>query len=117
MNFTYIASSNITADSTDFGAAGKDVFVKKLLLGSPADGKVVKLYNKNTAYGHASAIASTDSSDVAFYFTQTTHAAGCDWVREVDFTGNGSPGLQLDGGSIHTDGSHVTVVWEYADEG
>lgn len=116
MQHTYVASDNTAGDAQVLGdRAGVDVYVKKVLFGTLADGKITKLYNKRVAYGHASGIGSTDSGSVAFKITQPTAAAGKDWVREVDFTSVGSPGLRLDGGSFHTDASDVTVIWEYAD--
>lgn len=116
MNYTYIASDNTASDADSFGASGQDVYVKKIIFGTPGDGEGVKIYNKATAFGHASGLGSTDSSDVAFYFTQPTAATGKPYVTEIDFTGVGSPGLQVDGGAVHTDSSQVTVIWEEVDE-
>ena len=112
MQYTYVSSSNITSAATALGNANQDVFVKKIIFGTPADGKVIKLYNKTTAYGHASAIASTDSSNVALYFTQATHAAGTEFVQELNLSGEFNPGLRLNGGAVHTDGSNITIIWD-----
>lgn len=116
MNFTYIASDNTASAATALGAAGQDVLVKKVIFGLPADGKGLVIYNKAVAFGHASGIGSVDSANRAAFISQPTAAAGKDWVREVDFTGLGNPGLQVDGGAVHTDASQVTIVWELADQ-
>ena len=116
MEKTYVSSDNTASDSEALGTAGRDVYVKKVVFGTLADDVVVKLYNKAVAFGHDSGIGSTDSANVAAYIAQPTGAAGKSWTREVDFTGEGNPGLQLDGGSFHTDADNVTVIWEYADE-
>lgn len=111
-NFTYVASDNSASAATALGAAGTDVVVRKIIFGSPADGKILNLYNKAVAYGAAGGMGSVDTANIAVKVTQPTAAAGKDWVREVDF---GSDGLVLDGGSVHTDGSQVTVIWELAE--
>lgn len=113
MNVTYVASDNSTSDAQVLGAAGQDVYVRKVVFGSPADGKILRFYNSRVATGHASGIASVSSSNLALKHTQATHAAGCDWERFLDF---GDSPLQLDGGSFHTDASDVTVIWEPKDE-
>ena len=116
MQATYIASDNSTGDAQVLAdSAGRDVLVKKIIFGLAADGKIVNIYNKRVAPGHASGIGSVSSDALAAKITQPTAAAGKDWLREVDFTSGGKGGLQLDGGSIHTDASQVTVIWEYAD--
>lgn len=112
MRHTYIASDTTAGDATALGAAGQDVLVKKIIFGTPADGKILNLYNKAVAYGHASGIGSVDSGSIAVKITQPTAGAGKDWVREVDF----GEGIQLDGGAVHTDGSQVTICWEFADD-
>ena len=116
MQFTYIASDTTAGDATTLGAAGQDILVKKVIFGTPADAKGLILYNKRVAYGHASGIGSVDSTNRAVYITQPTAAAGKDWVREVNFAEGDSEGLRLDGGSCHTDGSQVTILWEVADQ-
>lgn len=116
MQVTYVASDNSAGDAQVLGDAGRDIFVKKVIFGNPADGKVTNFYNKRVAPGHASGMGSVSTTDAVAQITQPTAAAGKDWVREVDFTSFGSGGLQLDGGSFHTDGSDVTVIWEYVDE-
>lgn len=113
MRVTYVASDNSAGDSQDLGAVGQDIYVRKVLFGNPADGKITNFYNKQTAPGHASGMGSVSVTDCVFQFVQATHAEGCDWVREIDF---GNAPLQLDGGSFHTDGADVTVIWEPVDE-
>lgn len=114
---TYIASDNTAGAATALGAAGQDVLVKKIIFGTPGDGKGLILYNKAVAFGHASGIGSVDSANRAVYITQPTAGAGKNWVREVDFATGDSEGLRLDGGAVHTDGSQVSVIWELADQG
>ena len=116
MRFTFVGTDNTAGDAQVLGAAGEDIFVKKVIFGTGTDAKVVKFYNKRVAYGHASGIGSTDAANVAAYIAQPTAAAGKNYDREVDFTSFGSGGLQLDGGSFHTDGTNVTVIWEPVDE-
>lgn len=116
MNVTYVASDNSASDGQVLGTAGQDVFVKKVIFGNPADGKVTYFHNARVTTGHASGMGSVDTTNLKVAITQATHAAGCDWVREIDFTSFGSGGLQLDGGSFHTDASAVTVIWEPVDE-
>lgn len=110
MKYTYIASDNSASDATALGAAGVDVVVYKIIFGSPADGKILNLYNKAVAFGSGSGMGSVDTANIAVKITQPTAAAGKDWERIVDF----GEGLELDGGSVHTDGSQVTVVWDLA---
>lgn len=116
MQTTYVASTNVTGDAQVLGDASRDVFVKKLIIGSPTDAAITQFYNKRVAPGHASGIASVSVTDVVCRITQPTAGAGKDWVRCVDFTAQGSGGLQLDGGSFHTNENQVTVIWEYVDE-
>lgn len=112
IRYTYIGSSNITSAATGFNSTGQDCFIKKIIWGDPGDGEGIKLYNKATAYGHASSLASTDSSNIAFYFVQPTAAAGKPYITEITLSGEFNPGLQLDGGSVHTDSSKVTIIWD-----
>lgn len=114
---TYIASDNSAGNAQTLGAADQDVLVKKVIFGTPADGKVTVLYNKTNAYGSASGMGSVDSANRAVVITQPTAAAGKDWVREVDFATGDSEGLRLNGGAVHTDASQVSVIWEVADQG
>jgi len=113
MNVTYVASDNSTSDGQVLGASGQDVYVRKVIFGSPADGKILRFYNSRVATGHASGIASVASDNLVLHHVQATHAAGFDFERFLDF---GDAPLQLDGGSFHTDASHVTVIWEVRDE-
>mgnify|MGYP001593906150 CR=1 FL=1 len=116
MNYTYVASDNSAGAAQVLGNSGEDVLIRKIIFGNPADAKVTNFYNKRVAPGHASGMGSVSTTDAVCQITQPTSAAGRDWVREVDFTSFGSGGLQLDGGSIHTDENDVTVIWESVDE-
>ena len=114
--FTYVNADNATTDSTNLegsdeaagAGANRDVFVKKVLFGNPVAADVTILHDAPTQPGHASGMGSVLVGEAAWKFTQPTAAAGNDIVREVDF---GEPGLPLNGGSIHTDSSPLTVVW------
>ena len=108
--FTYINADNSAGDSTDLGNSGQDVFVKQIVWGDPDNGDVTILHNAIAQPGHASGMASIAVGNAAFKLTQPTAAAGLDLVKEMTFSGKG---LRLDGGSIHTDCEHVTVLWEY----
>lgn len=112
MRYTYIASDNSDGDATAFNAAGNDCYVKKIIFGDPTDGDVLHLYNKVSAGGHASGMGSVSTNSLACKIVQPTHAEGCDWVREVTFSSEFNPGLQLDGGCVHTDGDAVTIIWD-----
>lgn len=116
MRFTYHESDNSTSDATSLESQGIDVLVKKVIFGNPTDGDVFRFYNSSVAQGHASGIASVPDDNLAFEHVQATHAAGCPWTLVLDFTGEGNPGLQLDGGSFHSDGDNITVIWERADQ-
>lgn len=113
MRVTYVASDNSAGDAQVLGDAGQDIFVRKVIFGTLADGKITNFYNKRVAPGHASGMASVSTTDCVLQHTQPTAAAGKDWERGLDFSG--AP-LQLDGGSFHTDASDVTVIWEPVDE-
>lgn len=113
MNATYVASDNSAGDAQVLGASGEDIRVMKIIFGNPADGKVFNLYNKRVAPGHVSGMGSVSTDSLALQITQPTAAAGKDWVRDVDFGAIG--GFPVDGGSFHTDGSDVTVIWKVAD--
>lgn len=113
MRFTYLAADNSAGDAQVLGDAGKDIYIRKVIFGTPADGKITNFYNKRVAPGHASGMASVSVTDCALQHTQATAATGKDWERFLDF---GDAPLQLDGGSFHTDASDVTVIWEYVDE-
>lgn len=113
MRFTYVASDNSAGDAQVLGDAGQDIYVRKVIFGTPADGKITHFYNKRVAPGHASGMGSVSTDQLALKHTQPTAAAGKDWERFLDF---GDAPLQLDGGSFHTDASQVTVIWEVVDE-
>lgn len=104
---TYQAADNTATNGTALGVAGQDIRVYKLLVGLPTDGSTIRLYNISNPV-----VAS--STDIAFKLTQPSHAAGSDWVREVDF---GEYGLPLTGGgNVAIDGTNnVTVIWAIAD--
>jgi len=112
MRYTYIESDTSAGDATDFGNANQDVFIKKIIFGNPSDGDVLNLYNKVGAYGSASGIGSVDSTNIALKFVQPSHAAGCNWVYELTFSSEFNPGLQLNGGCVHTDADDVTIIWD-----
>lgn len=116
MRYTYVASDNSTGDAQVLGAAGQDVYIKKIFFGAATGGKITHFYNKRVATGHASGMGSVSTDELAWYFVQPTFAAGLDQVNVFDFTAVGCPGLQLDGGSFHTDDDKVTVIWEPVDE-
>lgn len=120
MRFTYVSAANnttngqalLSADEAAGASTGRDVYVKKLLVGNPVAAGTVILYNKTTAF-------SGDTSNIAFKLTEPTASAGSNLVGEVDFTtNNGKGGLQLDGGNVMVTGSvtDVTVVWCPVDE-
>ena len=116
MKVTYVASTNATGDAQVLGDADRDIYVKKVIFGNPTDGAITNFYNKRVAPGHASGMGSVSTTDCVCQITQPTAAAGKNWVREIDFTSFGSGGLQLDGGSFHTNENDVTVIWEHTDE-
>ncbi len=117
MRFTYINADNSAGDATALGAAKQDVYVKKIIFGLPTDGGITIIHNAAVAAGHASGMGSIATANAAIKHTQATHAAGTDFERFIDFTAGGSKsGLQVDGGSVHTDEAQVTVIWEPVDE-
>lgn len=116
MRVTFIASDNSAGDAQVLGAAGEDILIKKIIFGDPSDGKICHIYNKRVAGGHASGMGSVSTDSVVARIVQPTAGAGKDWVREVDFTSGGKGGLQLDGGSVHTDDDDTTIIWEVADQ-
>lgn len=113
MRVTYVASDNSAGDAQTLGVAGQDIFVRKVIFGAPADGKITNFYNAVVAPGHASGMGSVSVTNCVLQHTQATHAAGTDFERFLDF---GTAPLQLDGGSFHTNASDVTVIWEPVDE-
>ena len=122
--FTYVAADNSATDSTNLvgrdeaagAAAGRDVYVKKVIFGVPANGERTMLHDAPTQPGHASGMGSVATAEVAWNFTQPAAAAGLDLAKEIDFTSPNCKGLRLNGGSIHTNSARVTVIWEPADE-
>ena len=116
MRTTYVASDNTASDAQVLGATGQDIYVKKIFFGAPTAGKITHFYNSSVATGHASGIGSVATTNLVWYLVQPTAAAGNNVLYSVDFTGEGNPGMQLDGGSFHTDDDKVTVLWEPVDE-
>ena len=114
MNVTYVSATNAVGDAQTLGAAGQDIYVRKIIFGNPTDAAVTNFYNKRVAPGHVSGMASVSTTDCVLQITQPTAAAGKDWVREIDFPPEAP--LQLDGGSFHTNENDVTVIWETKDE-
>ena len=113
--FTYINADNSAGDSTNLEArdeagqgAGKDTYVKQILFGDPDNGDVTILHDAQTQPGHASGMGSIAVGEAAWKFTQPSAGAGLDLSKEITFVGKGLP---LNGGSIHTDCEHVTVIW------
>ena len=117
--FTYVASDNSAGDSTNLETrdevagtgAGRDVYVKKVIFGVPANSERTILHDAPSQPGHASGMGSVATAEVAWNFTQPVAAAGLDLAKEIDFTSPGCKGLRLNGGSIHTDSARVTVIW------
>src|SRR3990167_4798517 len=124
--FRYINADNATGDSTNLvgrdeadpgvGGTARDIYVKKVIFGNPADGDQTIIHDAYTQPGHASGMGSIAVGEAAWNFTQPTAAAGLNRIFEVDFTANGCKGLALNGGSIHTNSARVTVIWEPKEE-
>ena len=112
LRVTYVATDNSAGDGQVLGDLGQDILVKRIIFGSPADGIITNFYNKRVSTGHASGMGSVSTTDLVFQLTQPTAAAGLQIRNEVDFTNNGVGGLPLDGGSFHTNGTDITVIWE-----
>ena len=101
--FTYVVSDNSAGDSTNLvrrdeaagTASGRDVYVKKVIFGLPANGERTMLHDAVTQPGHASGMGSVAVGEVAWNFTQPTAAAGLDLKFEVDFTNPNCKGLAL----------------------
>ena len=124
--FTYVATDNSAGDSAnlverdeaDPGAGGttRDVYVKKVIFGVPANSERTMLHDAYTQPGHASGMGSVLTAEVAWNFTQPVAAAGLDLAKEIDFSSKDGKGLRLSGGSIHTNSARVTVIWEEAED-
>ena len=122
--FTYVVSDNSAGDSTNLvsrdevaGAAlDRDVYVKKVIFGVPANGERTMLHDAITQPGHASGMGSVATAEIAWNFTQPVAAAGLDLAKEIDFTSPNCKGLRLNGGSIHTNSARVTVIWAPAED-
>lgn len=113
MRHTYIASDNSAGDAQVLGAAGQDVYIRKICFGAPTAGTITHIYNARVAPGHASGMASVSATNLAWYLLQPTAAAGNNIIYEYDF---GDAPLQVDGGSVHTNDDKVTIIWEPVDE-
>jgi hypothetical protein len=114
---TYIAAANTTTNGQALGAAGQDVFVKKLIIGAPVASANIIIYNKAVAY-------SGDAQNIAFKMTipatityQYTNANAI--TNVIDFTGGtNSPGMVVDGGNVMIDQAlQLTVLWEAQESG
>ena len=124
--FTYVAADNSAGDSANFvardeadpgvGGTTRDVYVKKVIFGVPANSERTMLHDAYTQPGHASGMGSILVPEVAWNFTQPVAAAGLDLAKEIDFTSGDGKGLRLNGGSIHTNSARVTVIWEPVEE-
>lgn len=122
--FTYIATDNSAGDSTNLEArdeaagtgAGRDIYIKKVIFGVPANGERTMLHDAPTQPGHVDGMGSVATAEVAWNFTQPTAAAGLDLAKEIDFVSGDGKGLRLNGGSIHTNSARVTVIWEPVSE-
>ena len=106
---TYQAGDNTSTGGTAIGKAGTAVEIFKILIGTPVDGDIVYLFDITNPGG-------TTNTNLAFKLTQATHAAGEEWVREVDFTNGHGEGLVLgNGANLMINGTmDVTVLWDYA---
>ena len=123
-HFTYVASDNSAGDSTNLEArdeaagagAGRDVYVKKVIFGVPANSERTMLHDARTQPGNAAGMGSVAVGEVAWNFTQPVAAAGLDLAKEIVFSGPNCLGLRLNGGSVHTNSARVTVIWEPVDD-
>lgn len=125
LKFTYLNADNSTGDSQNLEArdeasgAGlnKDTYVKSIHFGNPANGDVTIIHDAQTQPGHASGMGSIAVGEAAWKYTHPTAAAGLPHLPVIDFTSNGATqGLQVNGGSFHTDAENVTVIWERVDD-
>jgi hypothetical protein len=101
--YTYIASDNTgTTTGTALGADNQDIAIYQIHFGAPSDGDSLIVYDKVNPVGSA-------TTNIAFNFTQATHAEGTDFMRVVDF---GEKGLQIgEGGNVATTANQVTIIW------
>lgn len=114
MPFTYAASANNTTNGVALGTTGRDVYVKKLIIGKPVASANITLYNKAAAYNG-------DTADIAFKVTlPATISSSYTYIYPVvyDFTTGSNRGLRLDGGNLTVDQAcQVTLIWnEVADD-
>jgi hypothetical protein len=107
--FTYAAAANSTTNGVALGAADEDIFVHKLIIGTPVASGTIKLYNKTVAFA-------TDTSDIAFKIAlPATLTSSHEYPYETVYTFE-KP-LQLNGGNLMVDQAMlVTVIWEPASE-
>lgn len=100
--YTYIASDNTGSNGVALGDDNQDIAIYQIHFGAPSDGDSLYIHDKINPVSGA-------TTDIAFRFTQATHAAGTDFMRVIDF---GEKGLQIgEGGNVNTDASQVTVIW------
>src|SRR3990167_11152445 len=106
--FTYVAADNSAGNSTNLEArdeaagagAGRDIFVKKVIFGVPANGERTMLHDAPTQPGHVDGMGSVATAEVAWNFTQPTAAAGLDLAKEIDFVSGDGKGLRLQNQSL-----------------
>ncbi len=110
MRYTYASAANNTTNGVSLNSAGRDAFVKKIIIGVPVASGSITLYNKATAFN-------SDTSDIAFKYTLGADIAPADMTyqynREITLSSEFNPGLQLDGGNLQVDQAmQVTVIWD-----
>lgn len=100
--YTYVASDNTSSNGTALGDDNQDIAIYQIIIGNPADGKYVEIYNKINPVAGA-------TSDVVMKLTVPTAAEGKNYQQVYDF---GEQGVQIgEGGNVVTDATDVTVVW------
>jgi hypothetical protein len=109
MNFTYAAAANSTTNGVALGAADQDIYVHKVIIGTPVGTGSIKLYNKTVAFA-------TDTSNIAFKVVlPSTLTSSKEYDYQTVYTFD-KP-LQLNGGNLMVDQAMlVTVIWEPVDE-
>lgn len=109
MRFTYAPAANNTTNGVALGPVDEDVFVHKIIIGTPVGSGNIILYDKAVAY-------SGDTSNIAFKVTlpaTLTSSKQYDYQTVYTF----EKPLQLNGGNLMVDQAMlVTVIWETADE-
>lgn len=121
MPVTFIKTSNAATGGVALGAVNQDVFVKKIIIGSPVNSGNVGIYSITNPQPSFSA---NNDAQLAFKMTYTGSVSESS-TKILDFTSNGqasgeqnseSQGLRCNsGGNVMIDQSmQVTVIWEYA---